>query len=134
MSTELKRVIYVDDDPDILKLAELSFKMEGKYELSLFKSGCEVLKRIEAMDPQMILLDVMMPEMDGITLCKKLRLIPGFESKPIFFVTAKVQMQDDDFYRQSGADGVIQKPFSLFDLPEKIGQFWQSHMTAQGTC
>ncbi|MFK0572068.1 response regulator [Endozoicomonas sp.] len=125
MERELDRIVYVDDDPDILTLIQAVFDMTGRYHLCAFSNGHDALKQLRQLNPQMILLDVMMPKMDGITLCEKIRAMSGFEEIPILFVTANIPVQGDA-YRKTGANGVISKPFSPASLPATIEKFWQS--------
>ena len=128
----LKHIFYVEDDPDIQQLVKLSLESLRSYELILSSSGMEALAMEDNISPQMVLLDVMMPGMDGVTLYKKLREKPAYQGLPIVFITAKVQKHEVEQYRQLGAAGVIVKPFSPDELVHLIGEFWRRHHESKG--
>lgn len=112
----------VDDDPDIRQVAELSLAEVGGWKVSLASSGAEAIEKISEVNPDVILLDVMMPEMDGPSTFLKLREIEGFANTPIIFITAKVQKHEIDRYLALGAMGCISKPFDPMTLPNQISE------------
>ena len=113
------RLLYVEDEEDIIEIAECALEDEG-FDLLFCSSGSEALEKIVAFSPDVILLDVMMSGMDGPTTLKNLREIPGFESTPALFLTAKVQPQEVDVLLALGAKKVIPKPFDVMTLADQI--------------
>jgi len=121
----LERIMYVDDELDIRKVAKISLELVGKFELCLCGSGREAITRAEQFKPDLILLDVMMPEMDGPTTLAALREIKAFASTPVVFVTAKAQPAEIRRYREIGAVDVFTKPFQPMQLPNQLRDLWQ---------
>ena len=121
---KLKRIAYVEDDPDIREVAQIALKMVGGYELSTFISGQQALVHIPTLQPQLILLDVMMPGLDGPTTLNRLREIPSARKIPVIFMTAKIQSQEVAYYKALGALGVIGKPFDPMTLSESVQRMW----------
>ncbi len=127
MSQPLKRILYVEDEPDIQAIAKLTLENIGQYDVELCSSGNEALASIKGFGPDLVLLDVMMPEMDGPTTLKELRKLPEGENLPIIFMTAKVQPSEVAHYRDLGAIGVIAKPFDPMTLSITVNQLWQEN-------
>lgn len=126
MSAEtLSRILYVEDEPDIRAVAKLALEAVGGFTLEICSSGQEALEKAEAFGPQMMLLDVMMPEMDGPTTMKKLHKIPALANVPAIFMTAKVQPQEVKEYKALGAVEVIAKPFDPMTLASNINEIWK---------
>jgi CheY-like chemotaxis protein len=101
----INKVLMVDDDADIRKICHLSLTAVGKWQVVL---------------PDVILLDVMMPGMDGITAFNKLREIPALANTPVILITAKVQQHELEKYMVLGIAGVIMKPFDPMELPNLV--------------
>lgn len=118
----IERILYVEDDPDIRAVAELALVDVGGFELRLCADGEEALAAVEPFDPDLILLDVMMPGMDGPQLLKHLQGRDGGLAVPVVFMTARLQPAEIDEYRQLGAIGVIPKPFDPMTLADDIRQ------------
>ncbi len=114
------KVLMVDDDPSIRKVAEVTLKRVGKWEVALADSGTTALQIADSFKPDVILLDVMMPGMDGPTTYKHLQENEATSSTPVIFMTAKVQRQEVESYCKLGAVGVITKPFNPMTLPSEI--------------
>lgn len=112
----------VDDDADIRQVAEMSLTHVGGWEVSLASSGAEAIEKANEFRPDVILLDVMMPEMDGPTTYLELRKLDGFSETPIIFITAKVQRQEVERYLGLGASGCISKPFDPMTLSDVISE------------
>lgn len=113
-------MFLVDDDPDIREVAEMSLTHVGGWEVSLAASGADAIEKASEIDPDVILLDVMMPDMDGPSTFGRLREIEKFANVPIIFITAKVQKQEVERYLAIGASGCISKPFDPMTLPREI--------------
>src|ERR1700745_1505683 len=107
----LTRIMYIDDEPDIRKVAKISLELVGGFTLCLCDSGREALGKAESFEPDLIVLDVMMPEMDGPTTLAALRESEAISSTPIIFMTAKAQAVEIERYRNLGAVGIFTKPF-----------------------
>jgi CheY-like chemotaxis protein len=125
MSETLQRVTYVEDEPDIRTLTEFALKELGGYEIDVCASGHEALEKTPNFNPDLIILDVMMPGMDGIETYKRLREIPKLAKTPIVFMTAKAMKHETDRYRALGAVDVIAKPFDPISLPDRIREIWK---------
>ena len=100
MAHKLIRILYVEDEPDIQTVARLALEMLGGFAVEICSSGKEALERAPKFQPQFILLDVMMPGMDGPSTLKKLRELPQTASTPVVFMTAKVQPDEIAQYRR----------------------------------
>lgn len=114
------RVLLVDDEQDIRRIGQLSLEGVGGWQASLASSGQEAVEAARQHRPDLILLDMMMPGMDGMATLARLRAEPDLASIPVVFVTAKVQRAEVERYLQAGAVGVIRKPFDPMTLPGEI--------------
>lgn len=121
------KILLVDDEEDIRKIGRLSLEAIGKFQAVFASSGAEALNVALDERPDLILMDVMMPEMDGPTAVAKLQLIPELRAIPVIFMTARVQRAEIDHYLALGAIGVIPKPFDPMALPGQIRQILASH-------
>lgn len=117
--TDLLSVLYVEDEADIRLVVELSLEDEG-FDLMTCASGQEALDKAKMLTPDLILLDVMMPGMDGPTTLERLRELPHVAHAPIIFMTAKVQPAEVAYYKDLGALGVVTKPFDPMTLADEI--------------
>jgi len=125
MADKLTRILYVEDEPDIQTVARLALETLGGFTVEICSSGSEALDRAPGFQPQFILLDVMMPGMDGPTTLGKLRELPQFASTPVIFMTAKVQPSEVAGYRAIGAVDVIPKPFDPMTLSVQVQAIWE---------
>lgn len=122
-------ILHVDDDADIREVAAMSLQLDADIDLVSVASGEEALARLRAgLRPDVILLDVMMPELDGPATLAQLRGIPGQEETPVVFMTARAQAQEQDRYLGLGARAVIQKPFDPMTLARDL----RDALSAQG--
>jgi len=121
----LERILYVEDEPDIQQVASLALEAVGGFTLKACSSGHEAIEEIGAFAPQLLLLDVMMPDMDGPTTLARIRELPGYESTPAIFMTAKVQAQEIQTYLDMGAVAVLTKPFDPMTLASQIKDIWK---------
>jgi len=128
MSHVLKRILYVEDEPDIQAVARIALENVGGFTLEICNSGQEAIARGPGFKPDLLLLDVMMPGMDGVTTLQELRKLPGLQSIPAMFMTAKVQPSEVAQLRQHGAIDVIPKPFDPMTLSENIRSLWNKHI------
>lgn len=126
MST-LQRVFYVEDEPDIQAVARLALEMVGGFTVKICSSGEEALREVVAFSPDLILLDVMMPGMDGPSTLKALRELPSMADVPVAFMTAKVQPAEVAHFKSLGARDVIPKPFDPMTLASQVRAIWEGH-------
>lgn len=124
MNKILKKIIYIEDDADISEIAAMALQSIGGFEVECFLSAKKALENLEKSAPQLILLDMMMPEMDGLTFFDKMRQMPQFKDVPVIFMTAKVQNEEVKSYLDKGALGVIPKPFDPMQLCNLINDYW----------
>lgn len=125
MSAVLQRVLYVEDDADIRTIASMALEVVGGLTLQACASGAEALQVADAFAPQLLLLDVMMPGMDGPTTLARLRERASTRDVPVIFMTAKVQAAEVEHYKALGALGVITKPFDPMALAGQVQALWQ---------
>jgi diguanylate cyclase (GGDEF)-like protein len=123
-TSPLKRILIVEDEPDIQTIAQIALEAVGGFTVSICSSGSEALASAPTFKPDLILLDVMMPGMDGPTTLKALRAIPALVATPVMFMTAKVQTQEIARYKHLGALDVIPKPFDPMTLSATIKAIW----------
>jgi CheY-like chemotaxis protein len=121
----LRTVLYVEDDPDIQEVARLALEIVGGLEVIVASSGSEALRLALNDVPDLVLLDVMMPGMDGPTTLTELRKVEGMDDVPVIFVTAKVQSSEIQHYISLGAVGVIAKPFNPMTLADEARAMWE---------
>lgn len=120
-------VLYVEDDEDIRDVAELALEGED-FILLICDGGSTALEKAALSHPDLLLLDVMMPDMDGPTTLENLRKLPHLQHTPAIFMTAKVQPSEVKAYQECGAIGVISKPFDPMTLADEI----RNLMTGRG--
>lgn len=123
---ELNKILLVEDDDHIREVAELALSQHGGFEVATCDSGGEAKPTAVDVDPDLILLDVMMPEIDGIEVLRRLRDDPATESIPVVFLTARAQPDEIDEYRDLGVADVIVKPFDPVELPDRVRKAWES--------
>lgn len=116
----LQRILYVEDEPDIQAVARLALEMVGGFTVKICSSGDEALREAAAFAPDMILLDVMMPGMDGPSTLAALRTLDNLTATPVAFMTAKVQPHEVEQLKALGAVGVIAKPFDPMTLSDQV--------------
>ena len=113
------KLLYVEDEADIREIAEYALEDEG-FEIVFCESGERAMEQAGDFQPEVILLDVMMPGMDGPTTLKNLRDVPGLQTTPVIFLTAKVQPNEIQDFIALGAIDVIPKPFDPMTLADQI--------------
>lgn len=124
MTRELIRILYVEDDPDIQAIAMMVLETISGFVVEPCTCGSEALQKAVVFNPDLILLDVMMPGMDGPETLKGLRGYAELEQTPVVFMTAKVQPQEVQAYLKMGAIGVIAKPFDPMTLAQELRDIW----------
>lgn len=124
--SDLKSILYVEDEPDIQAVAKLALEVVGGLELKICSSGEEAIDCAESFAPDLFLLDVMMPGLDGPDTLRALQDIPAVAGLPAIFMTAKVQPAEVLEYKALGALDVIAKPFDPMTLSDQIKEIWNN--------
>jgi two-component system OmpR family response regulator len=119
------KILYVDDEPDIRSIVEFALEDEEGIELKLCASGPEALNVVVNYQPDLLLLDVMMPGMDGPTTLQRMRELPSMASVPAIFITAKVRPNEVEEFKAMGALDVIPKPFDPMSLADQVRALYQ---------
>ncbi|MBX9687416.1 MAG: response regulator [Candidatus Obscuribacterales bacterium] len=117
---KISKILMVDDDMHIRRIAEISLKRVGKWDVRLASSGKEALLLVKEDLPDLILLDVSMPELDGPAIFAILKEDQSTASVPVIFLTGRVLHDEVEEYRKLGVAGVINKPFDPLKLPGEI--------------
>ncbi|CCG02700.1 response regulator [Blastococcus saxobsidens] len=114
------RILVIDDEDDIREVAQMSLEAMGGWQVLTAHCGAAGLVTAAAERPDVILLDVMMPDMDGPTTFQRLRTDPATADIPVVFLTAKVRSADRQFLTDLGGDAVLSKPFDPVSLSDEI--------------
>jgi CheY-like chemotaxis protein len=125
MSRDLKRLLYVEDEASIRTIAMTVLEAVGGFTVIACSSGREALAAAPGANADLILLDVMMPEMDGPATLAALREIPQTAQTPVIFMTAKIQASEILHYKSLGALDVVAKPFDPMTLSAQISEIWR---------
>ncbi len=124
--TPLNKVCYVEDDEDIQRIVRMSLERIGKMQVKIVADPTAAIDAILAFQPDLVLLDWMMPVLDGPALFRQMRARPELRGVPVVFITAKASQRELDELRKMGAAGVLSKPFSPKDLPEQLRAIWRA--------
>jgi CheY-like chemotaxis protein len=123
----LKRVLYVDDDADIREIVQMSLSLDGELSVNLSDGGERALVKMRAEQPDLVMLDVMMPGMDGPSILARMRADETLKHIPVIFMTAKANNSEVARFRALSAIGVIAKPFDPMALGGQVRALWNSH-------
>ena len=121
----LNRICYVEDDEDIQRIVRMSLERVGKMTVEIVTDPLQAIGVITAFKPDLVMLDWMMPGMDGPTLFRKMKEDPQLALLPVVFITAKAQSRDMAELMALGAAATISKPFSPKDLPDQLRAIWK---------
>lgn len=121
----LNRICYVEDDEDIQRIVRMSLERIGKMTVAVVGDPTKAIDAIIAFKPDLVMLDWMMPVMDGPALFRHMKTRPETSSLPVVFITAKAAQRDLDELASLGAAGTISKPFSPKDLPDQLRAIWR---------
>lgn len=121
--------MVVEDEPDIRAIVSIALSELGGFELIICESGQQAIDKLLSANPQLILLDAMMPCMDGPTTLKNLKGLAAGKDVPVIFMTARVQASEIDEYIKLGAIGVIPKPFDPMLLSDEVNKLWDLHLS-----
>ncbi|MBE9108694.1 response regulator [Nodosilinea sp. LEGE 07298] len=117
-----KRILIIDDEADIREATQMCLEITGEWEVILASSGYEGLLKAAAEKPDAILLDIMMPGMDGLTTMQKLRENTATSQIPIILLTAKAQSGEQRQFNQLNIAALITKPYDPYSLSDQIAQ------------
>ncbi|MDA0305828.1 MAG: response regulator [Proteobacteria bacterium] len=120
MSSEIKKILYVEDEADIQTVAKLALESVGGFEVLICGSGAEAIDQAPGFGPDVLLLDVMMPGMDGPDTLVALKRLPELKNALAIFLTAKAMPPEIERYKELGALDVIPKPFDPMTLADQV--------------
>jgi len=120
----LTRICYVEDDVDIQRIVRMSLERIGKMTVEIVGDPTVAIDAMLAFKPDLVMLDWMMPVLDGPALFRQMKQRPETSTLPVVFITAKAAQRDLDDLLAMGAVGVVSKPFSPKDLPEQLRAIW----------
>lgn len=126
MQKDLKRILYLEDDPSIAEIAQLSLRDISGYDVLHCSSGREAIDKYSDFAPDLLLFDVMLPDLDGRQTLQHIRAEHGRTTAPVIFMTAKAQTHEQQKYMDEGALSVIVKPFDAFTLGAHLQSLWQT--------
>lgn len=124
--SELNRILFVEDEPDIQAVASIALRDVGGFTIEVCSSGQEALQKAADFCPDLLLLDVMMPDMDGPSTLEALRQLDVTRDTPAIFMTAKVQTHEVEHFKSIGAVDVVAKPFDPMTLAQTLREIWQA--------
>jgi two-component system, OmpR family, response regulator len=130
-TSTLERILLVEDESDIQMLASMTLEDLGGFTVEVAGSALEALTKASAFRPDLVLLDYMLPDFDGLETLASLRRMPGLEATPVVFMTARAQNREVEEYRQSGAIDVILKPFDAMTLADRVHEIWSRYQAGR---
>ena len=122
----LQRILLADDEPDILEISRIALETVGGYQVAVCESGSRFLELLEEFNPDLVIIDALMPDMNGLEVLAEMRRIEGFENTPAVFLTGLVLERDLRDLRASGAVDIVTKPFDPMRLPQRLQDIWQA--------
>ncbi len=126
--THLKRILLVEDERNLRTVARLALEAVGGFTVCTCSSGEEALEQAPGFGPDLILLDVRMPGLDGPTTLEALRRLPGLKRTPVIFMSTEARAHALAAYRDMGALDVIPKPFDPITLADTVKETWIRHV------
>jgi CheY-like chemotaxis protein len=130
MSERLERILYLEDDPIIAELALMAMQDLGGLTVCHCSSGQEAIAAAPGFAPQLLLFDVMVPDLDGPQTFGRITGLPTLTYVPVIFMTAKAQTHQERGYMALGACGVIGKPFDPLTLSDQVQSLWSAAPTS----
>ena len=125
-SQPLNRICYVEDDEDIQRIVRMSLERIGKMTVEVVGDPTQAIDRMIAFKPDLVMLDWMMPGLDGPTLFRKMRAVAATSALPVVFITAKASDRELAELKALGAAGAISKPFAPRDLADQLRAIWNA--------
>lgn len=117
------RILYVDDEADLREVAQMSLELDPDLEVRSCSNGADAIEAVLAWRPHLVLLDMMMPGMDGETTFRRIREAAGEAAPPVAFITARASSGDKSMFLELGAVGVIAKPFDPMKLAVEVRHY-----------
>lgn len=125
----VRRILVVEDELDIQKLIKMSLRVHGVKEVSVAGDGEECLEVVKQLKPELILLDVSMPKLDGYETCRLLKSNPDTRDIPVIFLSARTQADERERGMRAGAQGYLSKPFDPTTLYSQILEILEGQLT-----
>ena len=122
----LQRILLADDEPDILEIARIALETVGGFEVSVCSSGKKLLERLSEFEPDLVIVDVLMPDMTGPEVFEEIRKRPEFDEIPVIYLTGVIQEEELDDLHKTGIADVILKPFDPMTLADRVNRIWKS--------
>ena len=123
----LNRIMYVDDDRDLQRIVQLGLELGGGFTVMVCSSGEQALREMADFQPDLLILDVVMPDMSGPKTLETMQNMPDIPSVPVVFFTSKTGPEHIQHYRRLGAIGVIKKPLDFKRLPHQVKEIWEKY-------
>lgn len=117
--------MLADDEPDILEISRIALEAIGGYEVAVCTSGRALLEQLADFKPDLIVVDVLMPDLTGPQVLEEIRHIPEYEDIPVVYLTGVMQKEGEDDLRGTGVVDVILKPFDPMTLADRIDRIWK---------
>jgi CheY-like chemotaxis protein len=124
-SISLQRILIADDEPDILEISRIALETVGGFEVSVCSSGRTLLERLTEFEPDIVIVDVLMPDMTGPEVFKEIRRRPEYDKIPVVYLTGVIQEGELESLLESGVSDVILKPFDPMTLADRINRIWE---------
>lgn len=122
---KLRRILLADDEPDILEISKIAIETIGGYEVAVCTSGKELLEQLIAFEPDLIVVDVLMPDLTGPQVLEELRRVPEYANTPVVYLTGVMQREGVDDLRATGVVDIILKPFDPMTLADRLEAIWK---------
>ncbi len=122
----MQRILLADDEPDILEVSKIALETVGGFEVEVCSSGAELLQLLPEFRPDLIIMDVLMPDMAGPEVLSRLRQLPDYSGIPVIFLTGVANGIELKALRDSGVADVILKPFDPMTLADRVDGIWDS--------
>ena len=121
----LQRILLADDEPDILEISRIALETVGGFEVSVCSTGKTLLERLTEFEPDLVIVDVLMPDMTGPEVFEEIRRRPEFDTIPVVYLTGVIQEEELDDLRATGVADIILKPFDPMTLADRINGIWK---------
>jgi CheY-like chemotaxis protein len=121
----LQRILLADDEPDILEISRIALETVGGFEVLVCSSGKKLLERLSGFEPDLVIVDVLMPDMTGPEVFEEIRRRPEFDAVPVIYLTGVIQEEELEDLRETGVADVILKPFDPMTLADRINDIWK---------
>jgi DNA-binding response OmpR family regulator len=121
----LQRILIADDEPDILEISKIALETVGGFEVCVCSSGRMLLDQLSEFEPDLIIVDVLMPDVTGPEILTEVRRRPELNSVPVVFLTGVIQDDEIEELRETGVADIILKPFDPMTLADRINDIWK---------